>query len=130
MSGDQPLERWFIDLDWLEQNSRSFFVLAKGALCPQCLKQLEGSKEEMAAADLIATIRDCCSQVPEFITDRSPVLESVFRLFLANGNQPLALEDLSKQLAERRSGLPRAALVRVLARLLVNERYYGLRQVA
>ncbi|HEY54791.1 MAG TPA: hypothetical protein G4N91_00720 [Dehalococcoidia bacterium] len=130
MSDDQPTGRWFIDLKWLEKNNRSFLVLAQGALCSQCREQMEENKKEMAAADLLANIRDCCSKVPEFITDRSPVLESVFRLFLANGNQPLELEGLSKQLAERRGGAPHAASAAVLSRLLGNERFYGLRQVA
>ncbi|GAI17594.1 unnamed protein product, partial [marine sediment metagenome] len=36
MTNDQPVGRWFIDLDWLEQNNRSFLVLAQGCLCPKC----------------------------------------------------------------------------------------------
>ncbi len=130
MSDDQPTGRWFIDLKWLEKNSRSFSVLAQGALCPKCREQIEEKKEAMAAADLLAHIKECCSLAPEFITERSPVLESVFRLFLANGNQPLALDEMSKQLAERRGGAPHAASVAILSRLLGNERFYGLRQVA
>ena len=130
MSDDQPTGRWFIDLKWLEKNNRSFLVLARGALCSQCREQMEEKKEKMAAADLLARIKDCCSQSPEFITERSPIMESVFRLFLANGNQPLELEEMGKQLAERRGGAPQAVSVAVLARLLGNERFYGLRQVA
>jgi hypothetical protein len=58
----------------------------------------------MSAADLLSNIKDCCSKTPDFITGDLPVLESVFRLFLANGNQPLGLEELQKQLGERRGG--------------------------
>jgi len=130
MSDDQPTGRWFIDLKWLEKNNRSFLVLARGALCSQCREQMEEKKEKMAAADLLARIKDCCSQSPEFITERSPIMESVFRLFLANGNQPLELEEMGKQLAERRGGAPHVPSMAVLARLLGNERFYGLRQVA
>jgi hypothetical protein len=126
----QPPERWFIDFKWLEKNNRSFLVLARGALCPQCREQMEEKKEKLAADELLAHIQDCCSQSPEFITESSPLLESVFRLFLANGNQPLELEEMSKQLAKRRGGAPKVVSVAVLARLLGNERFYGLRQVA
>jgi len=129
MTDAQPGLRWFIDLDWLEQNNRSFLVLAQGCLCSRCRERLGESKGEISAADLISNIRDCCSQTPEFITDRLPVLESIFRLFLANGNQPLDLEELVKQLSEWR-GDSRRTPAEVLSRLLRNERYYGLRQVA
>ncbi|MCK4368783.1 MAG: hypothetical protein KAV68_03860 [Dehalococcoidales bacterium] len=129
MTNDQPVGRWFIDLDWLEQNNRSFLVLARGCLCPKCRERLGEGKGEISAADLLANIRDCCSQTPGFITDRLPILESVFRLFLANGNQPLDLEELGEQLSEWR-GDTRRTSVEVLSRLLKNERYYGLRQVA
>lgn len=128
MNNDQPPSRWFIDLDWLEQNRRSFLALAQDCLCPKCREQLEESKE-ISVTSLLATIKDCCSKTPEFITERSPVLESIFRLLLANGNQPLDLKKLGKQLAERR-GDSRRTSPEVLSRLLESDRYYGLRQVA
>lgn len=126
---DQPASRWFIDLDWLEQHHRSFLVLAKDCLCPKCRERLEESEEEISAAGLMSTIKDCCSKTPEFITDRSPVLGSIFRLLLANGNQPLDLEKLGKKLAEWQGG-GRRTPPEVLSRLLESDRYYGLRQVA
>ena len=129
MADDRTVARWFIDLDWLEQNNRSFLALAQGCLCPKCLGRLEKSKKQFSPADLLANIRDCCSKTPEFFIDRPPILESVFRLFLANGNQPLGLEELGKQLAERRGGAPQRVSPEVLSRLLGNERYYGLRRV-
>jgi len=129
MGDEQPAERWFIDLEWLEQHDRSFLVLATGCLCPDCREQLEGGKEPISAADLLAHIRDCCSQTPGFITGKSPISESVFRLFLANGNQPLALAELASQLVERRGDAPQRASAEFLSRLLGNEWYYGLRQV-
>ncbi len=129
MADDRTVARWFIDLDWLEQNNRSFLALAQGCLCPKCLGRLEGGKKQFSPADLLANIRDCCSKTPEFFIDRPPILERVFRIFLANGNQPLGLEELSEQLAERRGGAPQRTSTEVLFRLLGNERYYGLRQV-
>jgi hypothetical protein len=129
MADDPTTARWLIDLDWLEQNNRSFSALARGCLCPKCLGRLEKSKKPFSAADLLANIRDCCAKTPGFLVDRPPVLESVFRIFLTNGNQPLGLDELSRQLAARRSGAPQSASVEVLSRLLGDERYYGLRRV-
>ena len=130
MSNEQPGWRWFIDLDWLEQHNRSFFALAQGCLCPKCRERLKVGKEEVSAADLLSDIEDCCSKTPGFITSKSPILDSIFRLFLANGNQPLDLEELSKQLGEWRGGDTHRTSPEILSRLIGNDQYYGLRQVS
>jgi hypothetical protein len=129
MSNDQSAARWFIDLDWLEQHHRSFLVLAQDYLCPQCRQRLEEGEKEISAAVLLSAIKDCCSKTPGFIAERSPVLESLFRLLLSVGNQPLDLEEVAKLLSERR-GDRRRTPPEVLSRLLESDHYYGLRQVA
>ena len=117
---------WFIDLDWFQQSNRSFSALAQSCLCPKCRERLKG---EIPAADLLSTIKDCCSKTPGFITGELPILASVFRLFLANGNQPLDLEELGRQLSEQRGGSIYRTSAEILSHLLKNDRYYGLRQV-
>ena len=104
-------------------------ALAKGSLCPKCREQLKASGQEISADDLLSTIRDCCSKTPAFITHRLPILESIFRLFLANGNQSLDLEELGKQLNQWRGGDAYRTSAEVLSRLLSNDQYYGLKQV-
>ena len=96
--------RWFIDFDWYQQSNRSFFALVQNYLCPKCREQQEVGGAEIPDGELLSTIRDCCSKTPGFISSKLPILESVFRLFLANGNQPLDLEELGKQLSERFDG--------------------------
>jgi hypothetical protein len=125
MTEEKQAQRWFIDLDWLEQHNRSFLALAQGSLCAKCAKKQKG--EPVSPAGLISTIEGCCGKTSGFITDKMPVLDSIFRLFLANGNQPLTLEELSQQLAKWRGGSRRTS-VEILSRLLGNERYYGIRQ--
>jgi len=117
---------WFIDLDWFQQNNRSFSALAQSCLCPKCRERLTG---EISATDLLSTIKDCCSKEPGFITGELPILESVFHLFLANGNQPLDLEELGRQLSDWRGGDTYRTSAEILSRLLNNDQYYGLRQV-
>jgi len=129
ISTKQVTPRYFIDLDWYQQNSRSFLAMAQGRLCPKCQKRLKAGEGEILAADLIATIGDCCSRTPGFITRELPILESIFRLLLANGNQPLDLEELGKQLSEWRGGDTYCTSAEILSRLLRNDQYYGLRQV-
>ena len=119
--------KWFIDLDWYQHSGRSFLPLAQASLCPKCRERLEG---ETAAADLLTAVKDCCSLAPDFITGELPVLESIFRLFLANGNQPLDLEELGSQLRGRRGGDAYRTSADMLFRLLSNDWYYGLRLVS
>ncbi len=124
---EQVRPGWFIDLDWFQQSNRSFSPLAQSCLCPKCRESLKG---EISAADLVTTIKDCCSKTPGFVTGESPILESIFRLFLAHGNQPLDLEELGSQLSKYRSGDTYRTSAEVLSRLLESDQYYGLRQVA
>ena len=80
-------------------------------------------------ADLLSAIKDCCSKTPGFITRQLPILESIFRLFLAGGNQPLDLEELGKQLGEWRERDIHSTSPEILSRLLSSDQYYGFSQV-
>lgn len=129
-NSDQVKLRWFIDLDWYQRNNRSFPALAQERLCPKCRERLKTQgKKEVSKAKLFSSLRDCCSKTPGFITHKLPVLESIFRIFLANGNQPLDLEELQKQLNELHSEYTNVS-VEVLSRLLSRDQYYGLRQAS
>ena len=125
-STDQPKPLWFIDLGWYQQNNRSISALAKGCLCDKCRMQLSTEGKEISEAELLANIRDCCSHAPEFITGQLPILESNFRFFLANGNQPLTLEELGEQLSERLGGDTYRTSEEILSRLFQSDQYYGL----
>ena len=124
---DQVTPRWFIDLDWYQQNKRYFSDMARAHLCPKCRERL---KENAPAGKIFTAIKDCCSKTPGFITGNSPVLESIFRLFLANGNQSLDLETLGEQLSEARGIDTYRSSAEILSCLLEDEEYYGIRQVA
>jgi hypothetical protein len=126
ISAEQPAEQWFIDLDWFPQSNRSFFALARECLCPACRQRFASPPAEITAGDLVAAISDCCSKKAEFMPDDLPILESVFRLFLANRNRPLELGELARELAKRRAGGGFRTSPQVLSRLLKNDRYYGL----
>ena len=90
---------------------------------------MEASEKEPSADDLLSTIRDCCSQTPEFITYKLPIMESIFRLLLANNNEALELEELVKQMNERRSAYAYPVSPIALSRLLSSDQCYGLRHV-
>ena len=122
-NNDRLHQRWRIDLDWCRKNGCSLFVLAQDCLCPRCREQLKG---ETGESEVIQTITSCCSKRADFITPNMPILASIFRLLLANGNQPLDLKELSAQLTEHRRGNTQGTSPETLSRILKNDRYYGL----
>jgi hypothetical protein len=124
-NADRNEERWIIDLDWYQSSGRSFSAMAERCLCDNCRKKLKEEEGEIPADKLLAAIKDCCSKQPDFITGELPVLESIFRILLANGNQPLDMGELGKQLSEWRGGYPDSSSGEKLSRLLTSDRYYG-----
>jgi len=67
--------------------------------------------------------------MPGFITRELPILDNIFRLFLANGNQPFDVEELGSRLNELRGGDTYRTSPEILPRLLKSDRFYGLQQV-
>ena len=129
VSTELPKTRWAIALDWFQQNNRSISALIHDYLCPNCAKQLSADGKENSPDALMSTIQACCSHTPHFINDRLPIIESAFRLFLANGNQSLDTEELGTKLSELRGGDPYRTSPEALSRLLKNDQYYGLQEV-
>jgi len=123
----EMLPRYFIDMKWYREQGRSFAILATSRLCPASRKK-EKSKSE---ATLLRTIKQCCSKREGYITPNMPLIEMVFRLLLANGNQPLELEQIQEQLQQRLGdfGGTRDVFIPKLKRILDSDRYYGLKPV-
>ena len=80
--------------------------------------------------DLFVIISDCCSKAEGFFAPDLPIMEIIFRILLANANQPLALEEIKERLDEGLATGERAITISLetLKRLLDNDRYYGLRR--
>ncbi|MFH1650837.1 MAG: hypothetical protein ABID87_01860 [Chloroflexota bacterium] len=120
-----PVKRWCVSLDWYQQYHRSFSSVAAKYLCPEC-RQKWGENAEIPPDDIAKALRNCCSLKPGFLTETTPVLESVFATFLAGGNQPLSAEELSRQLVEHRGGADGYRFSpEILEKLLVNDDFYG-----
>lgn len=125
----QPAEaRWAIAMEWFPLNHRSAWVLVKDYLCPDCAKRLN-IKKEPALKALFTSVESCCSQTPDFINDKLPILESAFRLFLRNGNRPMTLRELSSELGQVRFGDVYRTSPEALQRILKNDRFYGLQEI-
>jgi hypothetical protein len=60
-----------------------------------------------------------CAKEPDFISERTALVDAVFRIFLANGNTPLTPVELAERL-----GRPPETILRTLSGMRV---YKGLR---
>jgi hypothetical protein len=149
--GEQEAARFFIDTGWYEQNGRSFKAMAQGRFCPACQAKVGTvSQERVPVVDKktnrvvyevhevgygdqpMKVIREDCSKQRNYITPDTPLLEAIFRVFLATGNQPATVERLREQLGDWISlrDRPHSYAPELLERLIRNDRRYGLREFA
>ncbi len=124
----QAEPKWIIDLEWFEKNNRAFIDFASRSLCGKCSEKLQKKKKKLTAEDILTAIKECCSKTPEYITGKLPVMESIFRVLLANGNEPMEVYEISKELGVRRGGEAYTPPPEALAKLLANDRWYGFKQ--
>ena len=122
--GEDKRYKYFLDLAYLEKNNRSFAAMIWGCLCSKCRGEIETKPERMDSAFLLSTINNCCSKAPNFIALKMPLLEKLFRIFLASGNQPMGVAELKERLKDY-WGSPMTTSEQTILRLLKNNRYYG-----
>lgn len=121
-----------IDFEWWKENEGDWHVFLRSFLCAEH-QELFATAEEGDLIDWIdpqtAEVKQVdgvqhalishCAQLPDFVNQRTAVVDAIFRLFLANGNIPMSAEDLSKKL-----GKPADTILRTIAGPRV---YRGLR---
>lgn len=141
--------RYFIDIQWYNDTNRSFDFMARQRICDECRDRFGEEVEERVArideetgrvvfdtksvpygSNPLTVIRDCCAKQRNYITAQTPILEAVFRVLLANGNQPMDLEAIRQQLTEwvRLETKPHAYAPELLEQLIAADTYYGLRR--
>lgn len=107
--------RLHIDFDWWKDKDTNFRVVLQSRLCESCKEQfaaagnigeidwIDPDTAEVTRVDgLWHSLRTCCSQKPGYITDKTPLAEAAFRIFLANNNTPLTPVELH-QIIERKT---------------------------
>ena len=126
-----------IDYDWWKQQEREARVYLQSHLCSEHQEQLADLKEieqvdsvnpetaEVQCMDLVQhTLRTHCALQEGYLTHHTALVDAVFRVFLANGNQPLTPYDLSEEIG-------RPGQERTILRTLSGRRIYkGLRPVS
>lgn len=102
---------WHIDYKWWEKEGRDLRVYLRSHLCPehQAIFQSHLNLQQMDWVDpdtgevrrvdgFQHTLRTHCSQQPDYITSYTPLVDAIFRIFLANGNTPLSARELADRL--------------------------------
>jgi hypothetical protein len=114
--------KFHIDFDWWSQNDRNWRVYLQTLLCSQhqeafailqdtqMVDWVDPDTAEIQRVDGIQHILiSHCAKEPSFINEHTALVDAVFRLFLANGNTPLAVSDMSSRL-----GRPPEIILRTL----------------
>jgi len=102
---------FFIDFDWWRSNERDWRVYLQNYLCPEhrelfndlvndeMVDWVDPDTAEVQRVDALQhMLITHCAKQSGFITYQTPVVDSVFRLLLANGNSPLTPSEMSEQL--------------------------------
>ena len=112
-----------IDFEWWSQNDRSWRIYLRGYLSEEDQEAFSDS-EEVELVDLVDEETAEVHRVDglqhllitryarreDFITETTSLIESIFRLLLANGNNPLTPEELAEKL-----GRPPRTILRTLS---------------
>jgi hypothetical protein len=126
--------KFHIDMDWWENSERDIRVFMADLLCDKCRADFGDNLREVDEIDWVDEetgevtrvdglwhmLRICCANEPDFISPSTPVIDAVFRTFLANGNKPLSIVELYERLDRR----PPKTLLRILT---AGRTYMGIR---
>ena len=98
-----------IDYAWWDKQKIQISAEIRTHLCPEHqeafsehldtdqIDWIDGKTGEVTKVDgLQHVLQMHCSQQPEYINENLSLVDAVFRVFLANGNQPLAAKELSQ----------------------------------
>lgn len=103
---DTPFQ---IDFDWWKQHDNNWHVFLHGYLCPEHQAAFANSSEdirvdwidpetaEVRSVDgLQQVLINHCARQPGFVTQNTTMVDAVFRVLLANGNEPMTPVELGQ----------------------------------
>ena len=103
--------RFHIDFGWCSQGDRDWRVYLQSLLCEehqqafrdyQADEMVDFVDPETAEVQRVDGLQHIlithCAKEPGFITDRTTMVDALFRVFLANGNEPMTPQELADRL--------------------------------
>ena len=117
--GSEASRYYHADPSWFEENNLSFDEVVRARMCDTCRAQSARRTKSACPSSIKATgrmrfdvqqttygsdplkcIREHCGRTKNYIHRDMPTLEAIFRIFLANANTPMTLDQVREQLAE------------------------------
>lgn len=99
--------KFHIDFDWWQENDANWRVFLRGFLCEEHqeyfmdkpgdmkIDVVDPETAEVSQMDgLLYELMHHCAKQEGFLSENVPLVAKLFRLLLANGNQPLSPEEL------------------------------------
>jgi hypothetical protein len=120
-----------LSLERLTELNRSPIPLLLARLSTSCPSYGKTPADIDDPTPLIAEIRTHCADNPDFVRQSMPLQEIVFRTLLLNGDGPMTLGELHRELTERWSSPLRPITVTLsgLARILDSDDFYGFESI-
>ncbi len=145
---EESKPRYFIDERWYTDHNKSFRAVALTRMCSSCRRKLGTEVQERIptvdsrgrvvfemrsvpfASNPLSVIRADCSKQRDYITPETPLAEAIFRVFLANSNQPTDVDGIREQLASYISlaSRPHGYAPELITAILENDQTYGFRR--
>ncbi len=123
-----------VDFAWWRENDRDWKVFLRRLLCEEhrnlladtghdeVIDWVDPETAEVHQVDALQhVVMTHCAQQPEFLETSVPLVEAIFRVFLASGNTPMTAVELGERLNRQ---------PRLILRTLSGPRvYYGIRPI-
>jgi len=100
-----------IDYDWWERSGKDLNIFLRSILCDMHRERFEDLDADMMVdhvdpdtaevrqvPGIMHTLITHCSQQDDYITPQTSLVNAIFRLFIANGNAPLSINEISEEL--------------------------------
>lgn len=125
--------KFHIDFRWWDEGGRNFRLALRDQLCDECRARfpdhrntemvdwIDPETAEVKRTDALwQCLRTICARKPDYVHNRLPLTTAVFRVFLANNNEPLSPSELHEHLPWK---LPET----ILRTLTAGTNYMGIR---
>ena len=106
-----PETLFHIDFDWWKTNERDWQVFLRSLLCTEHQESFAGVEDgemidwidpktaEVKSVDGIQhALMSHCAKLPDFTSERTALVEAIFRIFIVNGNIPISVKDIAEKL--------------------------------
>ena len=127
MDENENAPRYIVDLESTNDHRHSVSALIASRRCYSCRQgDTTESLQDSHAQDHVKQIAQQCANTSDYLLPDTTLMESIFRVILAGGNEPKTAEEISEELSSRwtMSAYPRNLSAKVIGRLLKYSEVY------